>query len=187
MFRRLRKSLGFGRRVSKFASVEDEVQIMETTTELDNRWLDETNWNTTNPIEFRDYPDISCDSISPDQLHKLESEEKHAIFKDFMAENDGQEKSALKLLKRLEILAPDIAQNFELAPNLLEDLRFRLVNDQLPKSYLAVSYCWSLEYQSSNGQKIILGESEEYPLPFNPVFFYSVFTEFTRQDERALD
>ncbi|KAI9642016.1 hypothetical protein NHQ30_009887 [Ciborinia camelliae] len=183
MFRRLRKALGLRRRISKATSPEDQSEIMKSTTQAEKRWLEETNWNTSNQIEFREFRDISCESITPGQLHELGTEEKNAIFKDFIAETDGQEESAWKLLKGLEMLAPDVAKNFELAPNLLENFTFRLVNDNVPKSYLAVSYCWSPAYQSSNGQKTILGESEEYPLPFDPVFFYSMFSEFTRRDE----
>ncbi|ESZ98492.1 hypothetical protein SBOR_1154 [Sclerotinia borealis F-4128] len=164
MFRRLRRS----------HEMEIRSQITRQTTESHDRWLNKTNWYTVNQIEFREFLDISCDRVTPEHL-RVVTEEKHAILKKFMAENDGREKSALKLLQRLEIPTPDVTKNYELTPTLLDGFTFRLASDNLAKFYLVVSYCWSPTYEPIRGQKIILcypdetGPGSSPKLPFSPI------------------
>ncbi|MCJ1438810.1 hypothetical protein MMC27_008200 [Xylographa pallens] len=127
-------------------------------------------------------------SIQQKNVHELKEATKRSLLRksiDSISFNRGQ---AAATLERLEAFSPEVAANFSIKADTVDDLIMRLYSqcndDQAVTSYVALSYCWTqnsrINLSSENLQKIASKEFE-YCMPIHPSLFQALLNE--RQSE----
>ncbi|RFU28516.1 hypothetical protein B7463_g7816, partial [Scytalidium lignicola] len=149
----------------------------------DQRYLDQANWRSKGHIEFFSWPAPPPSSVPLEVLHELSLNDKQILFEDFKPTQEAHAIKGKALLAKLEHLDPVLAAKFELKPDLIQSFIMRLINgEESPeRSYIALSYCWSPQYQHLTKGDINL--ASEHRIPLSGLLFQAAIAERNAANE----
>ncbi|MCJ1386202.1 hypothetical protein MMC17_009328 [Xylographa soralifera] len=108
----------------------------------------------------------------------IEGVAKRSLFQDAAPVSQQELIRARDVLSRLQVLSPDLAKDFKLREDSMDDIPFRLLSHRedpsTPEvSYIALSYCWADDTATAN----TTGSPFTYPLPSSPLLFQALLNE----------
>ena len=130
-------------------------------------------------------------TVPASMLHTQSLENKRRIFGRMNSTMASERARGEAILSRLRTLCPLIAQIFEVKVDQIDEFTMRLINNRLVEtvpedSYVALSYCWSQQYQAST-------DDSELAIPTSEVLFQAAmgeradFTEGLWVDQMCID
>jgi hypothetical protein len=153
--------------------------------DLDKRYLRWTNLELKGQIEFFSWPQTPPRQIPAEMLHELSIVDKEILFRDFKPVQAAQKAKGEVLLRRLNELAPSVAKNYELNPDLIQEFTMRLINGEKSpeRSYIALSYCWAENSQYTPALHYQHGQDGKITMPISGLLFQAVIGERMMADE----
>ncbi|MCJ1380483.1 hypothetical protein MMC17_003588 [Xylographa soralifera] len=122
--------------------------------------------------------------IQQEDVHELKKITKQTLLResiDLISFNRGQ---AATVLERLKLFSPDVAANFSIKADTVDDLIMRLYSqcnsDQNISSYVALSYCWKHSSRINASSEIaenVADKHLEFRLPIRSSLFQALLNE----------
>ncbi|MCJ1457005.1 hypothetical protein MMC28_007371 [Mycoblastus sanguinarius] len=132
-------------------------------------------------------------NIAVSDIYTIDGVAKRSLFQDVEPVSQQESIRARDVLSRLQVLSPNLAKDFKLREDSMDDIPFRLLSHRedpsTPEvSYIALSYCWADDTARTNAtgsafQGIIVPENDKdrtdstYPLPSSPLLFQALLNE----------
>lgn len=118
---------------------------------------------------FHTYTGPEIEELKADDFYVLSTAEKRSIFQKHVPFQANARETGSAILKRLEEMVPSVADRFEVKADPIDNLTMRLwcpreETTDKEKSYICLSYCWSLERHSRP-------EDSKFRLPISPLMF----------------
>jgi hypothetical protein len=118
--------------------------------------------------------------LKADDFHVLSIAEKSSLFQKHVPLQAKARETGTAILQRLHEMLPAVADRFELKADPIDNLTMRLwcprqETTDTEKSYICLSYCWSVELHSRLG-------GSEFPLPISPLMFSALAAQRKSSD-----
>ncbi|MCJ1399747.1 hypothetical protein MMC11_002949 [Xylographa trunciseda] len=111
-------------------------------------------------------------------IHTIDGVAKRSLFQDAEPVSQQEYTRASDVLSRLQVLSPNLAKDFKLREDSMDNITFRLLSHRedpsMPEvSFIALSYCWADNTATTN----TTGSPFAYPLPSSPLLFQALLNE----------